>query len=291
MWTEKNGVMYWDGCLQSRDFLINGASIKSKWTISGTSIYYDAGKVGIGTTTPNYALDVNGQGMFSYAGANPLTIYRAGSTNIPYKAMNGDGYWAFGKSSSGFFSIQADGLDLNTNPKLVITTTGNVLIGTTTNDGVNKLQVSGSISATGGTSTIWNEKGYVITIPHSKFTGALADETNYVFGGGVAPEVSGGASEYMRVYIPKSGTIKAAYVNTYAETAGSNEEWSIIIEAGGTSEYVGTISAATNLRVFNSTSLNIPVTQGSYLSFSFDTPAWATNPADVHFTATIFIQD
>ncbi len=39
-------------------------SVSSVWTASGTSAYYSAGNVGIGTTTPTKLLDVNGTSIF-----------------------------------------------------------------------------------------------------------------------------------------------------------------------------------------------------------------------------------
>ena len=41
------------------------ASAQSDWQLSGTNIYYNQGKVGINTTTPDKDLEVNGDGSFS----------------------------------------------------------------------------------------------------------------------------------------------------------------------------------------------------------------------------------
>lgn len=94
-----------------------------------------------------------------------------------------------------------------------------------------------------------------------------------------------------RIYIPKSGTIKAVYIYSYAGTAGSNENWSMYIRYDNTSDtLIQTLAANTNDRVWSNTGLSIAVTQGHYIEIKEIQPAWATNPATVTRAAVIYIE-
>jgi hypothetical protein len=94
-----------------------------------------------------------------------------------------------------------------------------------------------------------------------------------------------------RIYIPKTGTIKSAYVFSYAGTAGTNENWSMNIRLNNSSDtLIQTLGANTNDRVWSNTNLNISVTQGNYIEIKEVCPTWATNPATVTRTAVIYIE-
>ena len=94
-----------------------------------------------------------------------------------------------------------------------------------------------------------------------------------------------------RIYIPKTGTIKAVYVYSYAGTAGSNENWSMYIRYDNTSDtLIQTLGANTNDRVWSNTGLSIAVTQGHYIEIKEVCPTWATNPATVTRSAVIYIE-
>jgi hypothetical protein len=106
----------------------------TKWTSSsavGSSVIYDDGtNIGVGTTTPGYKLDVNGTGRFTGT-TNQITAY--------YDASN---YMQLQHNS---ISVANTALLFNVNSaeRMRLLSTGNLLIGTTT-DGGYKLDVNGT---------------------------------------------------------------------------------------------------------------------------------------------------
>lgn len=112
----------------------------------GNSLIYDnSTNVGIGTTSPNYSsagrtvVDVNGtsQSMLalSVGGVGKGFLFYTGTDMLISNENNG--------------SIK---LNTNGSQKAEITAGGNVILGTTTDNGIDRVQVNGTISATGGTT-------------------------------------------------------------------------------------------------------------------------------------------
>lgn len=119
-----------------------------KWTGSGTqgnSLIYDNGtNVGIGTSTPLGKFDIRGgTSQFTHT-TNDWTSGSLGSyLFVAAGANSGNTFYQIGAQTGGGSAwgnlvLQSGG--------------GNVLIGTTTDNGTDKLQVNGTISATGGTT-------------------------------------------------------------------------------------------------------------------------------------------
>jgi hypothetical protein len=153
-----------------------------------------SGNVGIGTANPAYKLQVNGETYFRpAAGYNVLFqqsgttlrqnfINDAGSANISsslrgtdYEFQKGDGVAVFNISSTGNVGIGY------TAPAAKLSVSGTTLINTNTDNGVDKLQVSGSAIA----STLKvNTSGQTISIS-SYYTGATGRNI-WIGGGGLS---------------------------------------------------------------------------------------------------------
>lgn len=104
----------------------------------------------------------------------------------------------------------------------------------------------------------------------------------------VAPSTTGGNQ---RVYIPKSGTIKAAYVYANAGTAGTGEAWVMHVRLNNTTDtQIQSLSLANANRVWSNTGLSIAVVAGDFIEIKSVNPTWATNPANVRLNATIYIE-
>lgn len=104
----------------------------------------------------------------------------------------------------------------------------------------------------------------------------------------VAPSTT---ADRWRVYIPKTGTIRSAYIYSYAGTAGTNSAWSMYIRLNNTSDtLIQTLGANTNDRVWSSAALDIAVTAGDYIEMKEVQPAWGTNPADVTRTGVVYVE-
>jgi hypothetical protein len=108
---------------------------------------------------------------------------------------------------------------------------------------------------------------------------------------GQLPKAPVTTANISKVYIRKSGTIKAVNIYCYAGTAGTSENWTCNIRLNNTTDtLVETIGAATNERVFNNESLNIPVVAGEYFEIKMTNPTWATNPATAIFGGYVYIE-
>ena len=94
-----------------------------------------------------------------------------------------------------------------------------------------------------------------------------------------------------RVYIPRAGTIKVAYIAWYAVVAGSNENISVYVRLNNTTDtLVATVGNTANRKLFSNTGLSIAVVQGDYIEIKMVCPGWATNPTGVNLGGTVYIE-
>jgi hypothetical protein len=130
--------------------------------------------------------------------------------------------------------------------------------------------------------------GYAIRLVSASQSTTTDGQTLYWGGMAVAPSTT---AARWRTYIPKAGTIKVAYIFSYAGTAGTNENWSMNIRLNNTSDtLIQTLAANTNARVWSHTNLNISVNAGDYIEIKEVQPTWATNPATVTRNGVIYIE-
>jgi len=116
------------------------------------------------------------------------------------------------------------------------------------------------------------------------------DAATYYFGSlsALAPQTT---ANLARVYIPKAGTIKVAYIVARAGTVGTNEEWSAYIRLNNTTDYlIQSLSSTANPRVWSNTGLSIAVSQGDYFEIKMVCPTWSTNPATVAFGGVVYVE-
>ena len=117
----------------------------------------------------------------------------------------------------------------------------------------------------------------------------LVDAATYYFGGvGIAP---GTAADTARVYVPKAGTIKAAFVFWRAVTAGTSEAISVYLRKNNVTDYlIATIGDGAAVKVFSSVGLSIPMAQGDYFEIKIVCPTWVTNPATVRLGGNVYLE-
>jgi hypothetical protein len=143
---------------------------------------------------------------------------------------------------------------------------------------------AGSLTATGGGGGL----GYCVNVRAASQATTTDGQTLYWGGMLVAPSTT---ANRWRVYFPKAGTIKAAYIYSYSGTAGSAEAWVMNICKNNTTDYqIASITLATVDRVWSNTGLSISVVAGDYIEIKEVQPTWSTNPATVTRTGNIYIE-
>ena len=130
--------------------------------------------------------------------------------------------------------------------------------------------------------------GYTLSLRAASQSTTTDAQTLYWGGMLVAPSTT---ANRWRVYIPKAGTIKAAYIYSYAGTAGTGESWSMNIRKNNTTDtLIQALTLAAVDRVWSNVALAIAVVAGDYIEIKEVCPTWATNPATVTRTGVIYIE-
>jgi len=133
-------------------------------------------------------------------------------------------------------------------------------------------------------------QGYVLhAYTHAS---ASADATTYYMGSTYVTSLQTTAGRH-RIYIPKAGTIKKAWIMFGVNgTLGTTETSTVSIRLNDTTDT--TVSSAVTLdtafNVFSNTALSIAVVEGDYIEFKWVAPTWATNPTSVNFRGEVYIE-
>lgn len=142
------------------------------------------------------------------------------------------------------------------------------------------------------TSSILGYEGYSLQFSNNSFS--PADATTYFFGGNQTQTATvGGTGGSRRIYIPKTGTIKAIYLFFLnSGTLGSNETSTIYIRLNATTDTTisSSITNDSAQLAFNATGLSISVVAGDYFEIKWITPTWVTNPTNVILNGSIYFE-
>jgi hypothetical protein len=120
--------------------------------------------------------------------------------------------------------------------------------------------------------------GYTLYVSH--LTSSPADAVKNYWGmNPLAPTTSAGVR---KVPIPATGTLMEVHVAQNSGTAGTAEAYSLYVYKNGvqsnTTGFVQTQSVSASIRLFDNTTMALPVTKGDYIEMCFVNPTWATNP-------------
>jgi len=158
----------------------------------GNSLIFDNGsQMGIGTAIPNTRLGISWNASAtslidlintSATGQSGIDYYNSTGINVGYiGTFNSHAEMSIQSlSASGNLTFRTNALE-----RMRIASSGNILIGTTTDDGINKLQVSGYSIATGyrtpsGLSTEYLKADGTVSTLTNPVTGTGAGTTNYL---------------------------------------------------------------------------------------------------------------
>lgn len=152
--------------------------------------------------------------------------------------------------------------------------------------------VNGDTIAWNSTNNRYENKqitGYVLTLGATNTN--PVDATTYYIGGTYAVAMQTGVATINRVYIPKTGTIKAANVS-WQTSAGSNTLSSVYVRVNNTTDYLisSSVNLSTNQAENSNYSMNIPVVQGDYIMIKWDTPTWPSNPTTTRVHVNVYIE-
>ena len=118
-------------------------------TLSTGNIVLEGGKIIIGTVDDNASTVLAN----NPTEATVLSVMRGGGTdaNTAIRFKNETTSFYIGTTSTNTFGISYNSANITAAASVIVTSTGNVLIGTTTDAGTGKLQITGDIVITAGT--------------------------------------------------------------------------------------------------------------------------------------------
>jgi hypothetical protein len=140
---------------------------------------------------------------------------------------------------------------------------------------------------TSAVQTQLNSKGYTLTVTST--AGNLSTGQTYYFGNlGRAPQLNN--PDVSRVYIPKTGVIKKAYIVHGSTTLGTITSITVSIRLNNTTDTLVAVSTANALfRTYINNSLSINVSEGDYIEIKV-TSVSAAAPASNSFSGTLYIE-
>ncbi len=283
-----DGIRFPDGSLQTTAAIGGGGD--SVWSQNGIDAYYNAGKVGVGTSAPDGKLHVAGGPLWtSSSWAKSLAINNAGAIELGY-----GGATRFGIGASGnalyFFRTTTEAADAAANYFMFADSSGNVGINTLTPAA--KLHVRNTGLFSGGTAVLGETTAHRGVAGTATDLGGIGGEfTNSAGGlalkavGSVAIDRSGVGVELLRFNSERPWAFKQAYsgsgtaLRLQPDTGLKNFE---IAAAGGT--IVATFEgndAAPRLVVNGTTSTKVLQITGADLAEKFPTSDGNAEPGMV----------
>lgn len=129
--------------------------------------------------------------------------------------------------------------------------------------------------------------GYTLLV--QALTSSPADSATVYFGS--LPKAPTTSANISKIRIPKTGTIKRAFIYCYSGTAGTNESWSLYIRLNNSSDtLIKTLAVSASERIFDNDALNISVSAGDYIEIKGVQPLWATNPLTTIYGGYLYIE-
>jgi hypothetical protein len=212
---------------------------------------------------------------FDIPNASTSSVTRGLISNAQYNTFNGKQDAITGGAST------ITSTDLTVSRALISNASGKVAISGTTSTELG--YVSGVTSAI---QTQLNSKGYTLAL--TSVAGNIATTTPYYFGNQARAITT--TADVSKVYIPKSGTIKKAYITLTSGTTGTITSITVNVRVNNTTDYlVATSTANTVFRTFNNNSLAINVSEGDYIEMKV-TSVLTVAPITNIFSGTLYIE-